>query len=151
MLNNTDKKKESAPATNHKYLEGFDVSVTELLINQGLRAILPQSMHNQQHVTRAYRFLEACAPQSPLEAMLHIQLLGLHTHSMKVMEEANNTVSIDIKDKYLRIANKLTRTFATSLDALGKYKREGKQLIRIENVNVNQGGQAIVAGSITKN
>ena len=40
--------------------------------------------------------------------------------------------------------NKLTRTFATQVEALKRYRSKGEQKVTVEHVTVNEGGQAIV-------
>ena len=45
----------------------------------------------------------------------------------------------------LDMANKLSRTYATLLEALDKHRGKGQpQVVRVERVNVEAGGQAIV-------
>jgi hypothetical protein len=40
--------------------------------------------------------------------------------------------------------NKLARTFAVQVETLKRYRSGGEQTVRVEHVNVNAGGQAIV-------
>ena len=40
--------------------------------------------------------------------------------------------------------NKLARTFTRQVEALKKYRSTGEQTIRVQHVNVSDGGQAIV-------
>jgi hypothetical protein len=40
--------------------------------------------------------------------------------------------------------NKLARTFSSQVEALKKYRSTGEQNIRLQHVNVSEGGQAIV-------
>ena len=40
--------------------------------------------------------------------------------------------------------NKLARTFSSQVEALKKYRSTGEQNIRVQHVNVSEGGQAIV-------
>jgi hypothetical protein len=44
----------------------------------------------------------------------------------------------------LNQANKLTRSFATLLDALNRHRGKGQQKVTVEHVHVHSGGQAIV-------
>ncbi len=41
-------------------------------------------------------------------------------------------------------ANKLSRTWATLLDALNKHRGKGQQKVTVEHVHVHAGGQAVV-------
>jgi len=41
-------------------------------------------------------------------------------------------------------ANKLSRTYATLLEALNRHRGKGQQKVTVEHVHVHEGGQAIV-------
>jgi hypothetical protein len=41
-------------------------------------------------------------------------------------------------------ANKLSRTYATLLDALNRHRGKGQQKVTVEHVHVHSGGQALV-------
>ena len=41
-------------------------------------------------------------------------------------------------------ANRLSRTYATLLDALNRHRGKGQQKVTVEHVHVHEGGQAIV-------
>jgi hypothetical protein len=48
----------------------------------------------------------------------------------------------------LNQANKLSRTYATLLEALNRHRGKGQQKVTVEHVHVHEGGQAIV-GNVT--
>ena len=52
--------------------------------------------------------------------------------------------SLASKDSAERALTKLTRTFATQMETLKRYRSKGQQIVRVERVTVNEGGQAIV-------
>jgi hypothetical protein len=47
-------------------------------------------------------------------------------------------------DLYLAQANKLSRTYATLLEALNRHRSKGQQKVTVEHVHVYSGGQAVV-------
>ena len=49
----------------------------------------------------------------------------------------------------LNQANKLSRSWATLLDALNKHRGKGQQKVTVEHVHVHAGGQAVV-GTVEK-
>jgi len=57
----------------------------------------------------------------------------------------------DIRMENLSQANKLTRSFATLISALGNYRGKGvtEQKVTVQHVHVSDGGQAIV-GNVAK-
>ncbi len=86
-------------------------------------------------------------PRDTLELMLATQMSAIHYLALEMSERAmlseqsENGVDININ----RI-NKLMRTFTTQVEALNKYRNKGKQQITVkhQNVNVNDGGQAVI-------
>ena len=48
------------------------------------------------------------------------------------------------QDAAERALNKTARTFAAQMDSLKRYRSKGQQLVRVERVTVEDGGQAIV-------
>lgn len=84
------------------------------------------------------------APKDQLEALLAAQMAVVHQATMRQARRlaiASDTVVIDSAERSL---NKLTRTFAAQLEALKKYRSDGRQRITVERVVVNDGGQAVV-------
>lgn len=110
-------------------------------------ASLPTKNRSDEGILTVQAYFEDVRPADPVEGMVYGQLYATHAHAMELMADAQKTVSIDAKDQYLKMANRLIKTFNASLDALGRLKRGGKQTIRVESVNVNDGGQAIVGGN----
>jgi hypothetical protein len=48
------------------------------------------------------------------------------------------------REENLNQANKLSRTYATLLEALNRHRGKGQQKVPIEHVHVHNGGQAMV-------
>ena len=57
--------------------------------------------------------------------------------------------TIPQQDSAERAFNKLTRTFATQMEALKRYRTRGEQKVTLQHVSVAEGGQAIV-GNVTQ-
>jgi hypothetical protein len=55
--------------------------------------------------------------------------------------------SFEGRRENLNQANKLSRTYATLLEALNRHRGKGQQKVTVEHVHVHQGGQAIVGTS----
>ena len=84
-------------------------------------------------------------PKDAIEAMAATQMIGIHNLTMDLMRRANHASMIDHKNLYLNGANKLSRTFAALLEALGKYRGKGQQKIVVEHIHIYEGGQANIA------
>ena len=52
--------------------------------------------------------------------------------------------TLPAQDSAERAFNKLSRTYATEVEALERYRSGGEQNVTVQHVSVNDGGQAIV-------
>jgi hypothetical protein len=52
--------------------------------------------------------------------------------------------TLDGRRENLSQANKLSRTYATLLEALNRHRGKGQQKVTVEHVHVHAGGQAVV-------
>jgi hypothetical protein len=75
--------------------------------------------------------------------MLAAQMAATHNAIMTFGRRLNHRVDSPQQDSAERAFNKLARTFAAQVETLKRY-RGGEQTMRVENVTVNDGGQAIV-------
>ncbi|OIO68125.1 MAG: hypothetical protein COW19_01960 [Zetaproteobacteria bacterium CG12_big_fil_rev_8_21_14_0_65_55_1124] len=89
------------------------------------------------------------------ERMLAHQMAACHKVAFNLMREAEqidaryrldaNTASV-IQSRKLNSANRLMQTFQQAMLTLQKMRTGGKQVMTVQHVQVNDGGQAIVAG-----
>jgi hypothetical protein len=84
-------------------------------------------------------------PKDQLEAMLATQMAAVHMATMTSARRLARAETISQLDSAERAFNKLTRTFATQLEALKRYRTGGEQKGTVQHVTVSEGGQAIVA------
>ena len=95
-------------------------------------------------------------PRDQVEAMLATQMAGVHLASMNFTWRLLNDQAPQQLDMAERTLNKLARTFATQMEALKRYRATGAQRVEVhhhhhnhqQNVTVEDGGQAIVAGAL---
>jgi hypothetical protein len=66
-----------------------------------------------------------------------VMMTGL---ASKIMDARNQS----IREAYERSVTRLSRTYLAQMDALKKYRAKAQQTVRVERVNVQEGGQAIV-------
>lgn len=92
--------------------------------------------------------VKGVAPRDPIEALLAAQMAAVHAATMTFARHLANAKYIDQEDSAERAFNKLARTFAAQVEALKRYRSRGQQVVRVERVTVNEGGQAIV-GNVT--
>src|SRR5687767_15968296 len=84
-------------------------------------------------------------PSDELEGMLAAQLVACHNASMECFRRAMiGEQSFEGRRENLNQANKLSRTYATLLEALNRHRGKGQQKVVVEHVHVHAGGQAVV-------
>jgi hypothetical protein len=92
-------------------------------------------------LTTIYRI----APQDEIEGLLSAQMVCVHSLAMQCLKRASRgdrtTGGIDAN---INSATKLLRTFTTQMEALNRHRGKLGQPMVVGNVNVNEGGQAIV-------
>ena len=83
-------------------------------------------------------------PQDAIEAMLIAQMTATYVMMAHISEKLSYQSSYQIRESYERSMTRLSRTYLTQMDALKKYRAKAHQVVRVERVIVNEGGQAIV-------
>jgi hypothetical protein len=84
-------------------------------------------------------------PVDEIEGMLAAQLIALHNAAMECLRRAMlEKQSFESRRENLNQASKLTRSYATLVEALNRHRGKGQQRVTVEHVHVHQGGQAIV-------
>jgi hypothetical protein len=84
-------------------------------------------------------------PKDELEGMMAAQLIAAHNAAMECYRRAMiPRQSFEGRRENLNQANKLSRTYATLLEALNRHRGKGQQKVTVEHVHVHAGGQAVV-------
>jgi hypothetical protein len=77
--------------------------------------------------------------------MIAAQLIAAHNATMERYRRAMlGDQTLEGRRDNLSQANKLSRTYATLLEALSRYRGKGQQKVTVEHVHVHSGGQAVV-------
>jgi hypothetical protein len=92
-------------------------------------------------------FVQAMAPQNPVEAMLASQMLAVHHHTMETAARIAQAKQISQHSLYLKHFNQLATTFAKQAEALHKLRNGGKQTIQVlhQHVQAEAGSQVMMA------
>jgi len=89
--------------------------------------------------------LAGIEPKDELESMMAAQLIAAHNAAMECYRRAMiGEQTFEGRSENLTQANKLSRTYATLLEALNRHRGKGQQKVTVEHVHVHAGGQAIV-------
>jgi hypothetical protein len=119
-----------------------------ILANQTVEALWlkhsdPETRDKQYDATVAA--LVGIGPKDELEGMIAAQLIAAHNAALECYRRAMLTEqSFEGRRENLSLANKLSRTYATLLEALDRHRGKGQQKVTVEHVHVYQGGQAVV-------
>jgi hypothetical protein len=89
--------------------------------------------------------LVGIGPRDELEGMMAAQLIAAHNAAMECYRRAMiGEQTFEGRRENLNQANKLSRTWATLLEALNRHRGKGQQKVTVEHVHVHAGGQAVV-------
>ena len=83
-------------------------------------------------------------PKDELEAMVICQMAVTHALTLRSLGNLNRSKEIQQQDSNALAIARLTKAFASQVDALAKLRRGGEQRVVVEHVHVYPGGQAIV-------
>ncbi len=115
---------------------------------------------NANCMSLAADMAETIQAQNSMEKALAHQMAGLHNTAMKMLANAENEMGKigvyhgnQAQVETARLANaasRLMRTFQDGMLTLQKVRTGGRQTMVVQHVHVTDGGQAVVAGSISK-
>jgi hypothetical protein len=102
----------------------------------------------EKYIKSALAFMEEMKPQDSMESMLLIQSYATHMMACQELHSSNSSnITIQMKTERINRITKLTRTFMSQIEALKKYRSNNA---KIGNINVNDGGQAVINSNIKK-
>lgn len=124
--------------------------VDATLVQLQAAARLPNSGVSEVAVNSALAMIEAEQPRGETECALIIQMACVHSATMAVLGRLGGGHG---GDRHVlaaaTAASRLSRTFAILVETLRRLRSGGSQVIRIERVEVRDGGQAVI-GNITR-
>ena len=98
-------------------------------------------------INAALALVTAIRPENELEAALATQMAGTHALTCELLGRSKTTDRTDHIQLYGNLAIKLARTFTAQIEALGKMRRGGEQIVRHIHVD-NRGGRAIIGETV---
>jgi hypothetical protein len=84
-----------------------------------------------------------------IDAMLLVQMVGVNSAFVRIVSYLAHSETLEELDCYGRMLNKLARTFIDQREALQRNRAGSEQSVKVQNVSVSEGGQAIV-GNVTQ-
>lgn len=120
------------------------------LITQLRSAYCKGKVVNAAKLNEVIAMVQGIGPRDETEAMLATQMAAIHDATMAAARQLGNVATIEQQDSASNMVNKLARTFTSQIETLKKYRSTGEQNIRVQHVNVSEGGQAIVGNVQTE-
>ena len=94
--------------------------------------------------------IEAAAPTDELEGALAVQMACTHTAAMSVLAKMDSGFGTERRiAAFGSTAARLMKAYAMQMEVLRRLRHGGQQVVCVEHVHVNDGGQAIV-GNVKK-
>lgn len=125
------------------------VDVTAGLLNQIAALGAPGKRADTDASNFILGFLDSMQPRDATEALLLTQMATIHQSMMTMARHLNQAETLPEQEAAERALNKLARTYAMQVEALKRYRSKGQQVVRVERVTVENGGQAVV-GNISR-
>jgi hypothetical protein len=119
-----------------------------ILADQVMRSIWLDNSDDatrDRHLVAVLEALRGIRPKDEIEGMLATQMIACHNATMECYRRAMmGGQSFEGRTMNLGHATKLSRTYATLVEALNRHRGKAQQKVVVEHVTVNAGGQAIV-------
>ena len=145
VAENTEKSKGSLKVIGGSQSNDWNTTIA----NQALQTLWLNNSDDEERDRQLKRAtlaaLAGIGPKDELEGMMAAQLLAAHNTVMECYRRAMlEEQTFEGRRENLNQANKLSRTWATLLEALNKHRGKGQQKVTVEHVHVHSGGQAVV-------
>ena len=98
----------------------------------------------------ALAMIEAAAPRDEIEGALAIQMASTHAAAMGILAKLDTAFATERRiAAFGSTAARLMRAYATQVEVFRRLRHGGHQVVRVEHVHVNDGGQAVI-GNVKK-
>ena len=94
-------------------------------------------------------FMEDCKPQGEVECALVLQMACTHAAAMAVLSRSGGHGTDRTIAAMASAAARLLRAYAAQVETRRRLRHGGSQVVRVEHVHVNEGGQALI-GNVRK-
>ena len=122
----------------------------------GTRRIAVQPRTGQLHIVGLFQqaAMVACVPAGNMLwfvatfrhrfPFVGMSMTATHVAMTTLIERMTLQNTSQIRESYERSSTRLSRTYLAQMDAFKKYRSKSQQTVRVERVNVESGGQAVV-------
>ncbi len=126
-----------------------DRDAMEGILRQLVRASASGGRPDQVNLSFMIAMVRSIGPRDSVEAMLVAQMVSVHVMAMRCARHLANADDLAQHDSAARALGRLARTFPAQIEALNRYRSHREPAITVQNVKVEDGGNAIV-GNVTQ-
>lgn len=127
----------------------FNYSLIRSVVNTQWTPRDTASKDRSDRASATLSAMGAFKPTDEIEGMLAAQAIAMHLASMECFRRAMHPEQpFEIASKLRKDGANLSRAMTDMLDALDRKRGKGPQVVRVERVVVQEGGQAVV-GNVT--
>ena len=130
-------------------LGGADREAMHGILRQLVRAGASGKKPDEINLSCLLSMVKSIRPRDAIEAMLVTQMVSVHVMAMRCAHHLANADDLARHDSAARALGRLARTFPAQVEALNRYRSRGEPAITVQNVKVEDGGNAIV-GNVTQ-
>lgn len=131
----------------YKEIVGTDYVALAINLLVKLHDVLPGYSEVEKNEI-IFEAMQELQPKDYVESMLCMQLISLHLLGVRYLGAAANADCRFHQDPDLNNGVKLLRLQHETLETLSRYRRKGEQRVVVQHVEVNNGGKAIVGGTV---
>ena len=119
------------------------------ILRQLVKASVSGEKPDEVNLAFMISMVKSIKPRDAVEAMLVAQMVSVHVMAMRCAYHLANAEDIARQDSAGRALGRLARTFPAQMEALNRYRNNDEPAITVQNVSVQDGGNAIV-GNVTQ-
>lgn len=119
------------------------------ILGQLVRASVNGTKPDAANLSFMISMVKSIKPRDSVEAMLVAQMVSVHVTAMRCAHHLASAEDIVQQESAGRALGRLARTFPAQIEALNRYRNNGEPAITVQNVSVQDGGNAIV-GNVTQ-
>src|SRR5580704_14861609 len=119
------------------------------ILRQLVKASVGGERPDEVNLAFMISMVKSIRPRDSVEAMLVAQMVSVHVMAMRCAHHLANADDLAQHDSAARAFGRLARTFPAQIEALNRYRSHGEPAVTVQNVKVEDGGNAIV-GNVTQ-
>lgn len=119
------------------------------ILRQLVRASVSGRKPDAVNLAFMIAMVESIRPRDAIEAMLVAQMVSVHVTAMRCAHHLACAEDVVQQESAGRTLGRLARTFPAQIETLNRYRNNSAPAVTVQNVSVQDGGNAIV-GNVTQ-